>query len=67
MELTFSPARRMAAAGNGARDARVAMSIVEIHSDTVHDLLSATAYRRLEVKAVRHPFLSPLIPSLTGL
>jgi hypothetical protein len=43
----------MAEEGSASRDARIAMSIVEIHDDTVHDLLSPTAYRRLEVKAVR--------------
>ena len=50
---------RLAEAASGERDTRIAMSIVEIHSDTVHDLLSATAYRRLEVKAVRYTTPSP--------
>ncbi len=34
------------------RDARIGMSIVEVQGAALQDLLSADAYRRLEVKAV---------------
>ena len=54
-------ASRLAQEGSAQRDARIGMSIVEIQGGTLQDLLSADAYRRLEVKAVSARILnSPL-------
>lgn len=43
---------RMAKEGGGARDTRIAMSIVEIHNDAIQDLLSNDPFRRLDIKTV---------------
>ncbi len=56
----------MAQDSSGARDTRIAMSIVEIHGESIQDLLSNDPYRRLDVKPVRGrlqiPHLNFLIP-----
>ncbi|CAL8462832.1 g2366 [Coccomyxa elongata] len=43
---------QMAKEGGGARDTRIAMSIVEIHNDAIQDLLSNDLFRRLDIKTV---------------
>ncbi|BDA50927.1 probable Kinesin-like protein KIFC3 at C-terminar half [Coccomyxa sp. Obi] len=43
---------QMAKEGGGARDTRIAMSIVEIHNDAIQDLLSNDPFRRLDIKIV---------------
>ncbi|KAK9907558.1 hypothetical protein WJX75_005941 [Coccomyxa subellipsoidea] len=43
---------KMAKDGSSARDTRIAMSIVEIHGESIQDLLSNDPYRRLDVKSV---------------
>lgn len=49
----------MAKDGSSARDTRIAMSIVEIHGDSIQDLLSNDPYRRLDVKSVRARLRDP--------
>ena len=48
----FACAARLAQGNSSVRDVRMAMSVMEIHAESISDLLSAEPHRRLEVKKV---------------
>ena len=53
-KLTPACDARLAQSNSGIRDVRMAMSVMEIHADSISDLLSAEPHRRLEVKKVQN-------------